>query len=328
MVRFRAPPEAISPHVMSTSPIPTLAERLVRYLKSLERENASPYTVKNYGTDIGQFLDYCAERGVTTLTGLDRELVRDYLAELDDVGYATASIARRVFELRAFGDYLLHASAWAENVFRRIHAPRVPRRLPRYLTLAEIEQLLAAPDRSSPQGQRDVAILETFYAAGVRVSELVGLNLCDVNLNAGELRVIGKGNKERIALIGQPAAAALRAYLHGGRAVLAGARACDALFLNRFGGRLSVRSVSEMVRQAGLAAGIAQTVTPHLLRHTFATHMLDGGANLRVVQELLGHENPVTTQIYAHVSQRRAREVYQQAHPRARDGSGAVGDRP
>lgn len=296
------------------APLDTL---LVQYLKFLERENSSPYTVKNYGTDIGQFLDYCAERAITTLTGLDREVVRDYLAELNDVGYAEASIARRVFELRAFGDYLLHTEVWAENVFRRIHAPRVPRRLPRYLTQAEVTQLLAVPDHVSPQGQRDWAILETLYAAGVRISELVGLSLRDVNLNAGELRVIGKGNKERIALIGQPAVAALRAYLHEGRAALVGKRACDALFLNRFGGRLSVRSVSEMVREAGIAAGIAQTVTPHLLRHTFATHLLDGGANLRVVQELLGHENPVTTQIYAHVSQRRAREVYQKTHPRA-----------
>ncbi len=298
-----------------------LDKLLVQYLKFLERENSSPYTVKNYGTDIGQFLDYCAEHNITTLPGLDREVVRDYLAELNDVGYAEASIARRVFELRAFGDYLLHTEAWTENMFRRIHAPRVPRRLPRYLTQAEIAQLLAVPDHVSPQGQRDWAILETLYAAGVRVSELVGLSLRDVNLNAGELRVIGKGNKERIALLGQPAVAALRAYLHGGRAALMGTRACDALFLNRFGKRLSVRSVSEMVREAGIAAGIAQTVTPHLLRHTFATHLLDGGANLRVVQELLGHENPATTQIYAHVSQRRAREVYQQAHPRAGEGS-------
>ena len=221
-----------------------LDHALIQYLKSLERDNASPYTVKNYGTDIGQFLDYCAERNITTLPGLDREVVRDYLAELNDVGYAEASIARRVFELRAFGDYLLHAKAWEENVFRRIHAPRVPRRLPRYLTLAEVEQLLAVPNRSLPQGQRDAAILETLYAAGVRVSELVGLNLRDVHLNVGELRVIGKGNKERLALLGQPAVAALRVYLSDGRTALVGKRACNALFLNRFGGQLSVRSVS------------------------------------------------------------------------------------
>ncbi|MBN2006346.1 MAG: tyrosine recombinase XerC [Anaerolineae bacterium] len=294
---------------------------LDQYLQFLDRENSSPYTVKNYGTDIGQFLDYCAERHLTQPAQLNRDLVRDYLAELSALDYVKASIARRVFELRAFGDYLLHNQAWDENLFRRIHAPRVPRRLPRYLTYTEVEQLLAIPETTSPQGLRDRAILETLYASGVRVSELIGLNIRDTSLTTRELRVIGKGNKERITLLGQPAVAAIRAYLDVARPALVGRRNTDALFLNRFGNRLSVRSVSEMVRQAGLAAGITQTVTPHLLRHTFATHLLDGGADLRVVQELLGHENVATTQIYANVTQRRAREVYLRAHPRSRKGA-------
>ena len=296
-----------------------LREWLRRYLQALEHDNASPYTVKNYGTDIGQFLDYCQSVGVQTAEGLSRELVRNYLEELDELGYVRASIARRIFELRAFGDYLVQREVWEQNLFRRIYAPRVPRRLPRYLTVEQMEQLLSAPDTSRPKGLRDQAILEVLYASGIRVSELVGLDLPDVNLEAGELRVIGKGDKQRIALLGRPAVRALRAYLRNGRPAQArqGAIPSRAVFLNRFGGRLSARSVDTIVRKAGIQAGLAQTVTPHLLRHTFATHMLDGGADLRVVQELLGHENIATTQIYAHVTQRRIRESYHRAHPRA-----------
>jgi len=259
-----------------------LRSYLERYLKHLESNNASQYTVKNYGTDIGQFLDYCAEQGVTTLSALGRDIVRAYLAELTETGYARASIARRVFELRAMGDYLLHQQLWQENLFRRIYAPRLPQRLPHYLTHEEIDQLLAAPEAASPQGLRDRAILETLYASGMRVSELAKLDLRDVNFSNGEIRVIGKGDKERIVLVGRPALRVLQTYLREGRPSLQGERPSrNALFLNRSGGRLSVRSISEVVRQAGVAAGIAQTVTPHLLRHTFATHLLDGGADLR-----------------------------------------------
>ncbi len=287
------------------------------YLSHLERDNASFYTIKNYGTDIRQFLDYCVEEEINTLTELDRHLIRAYVAELTDVGYARASIARRIFELRAFGDYLLRNKVWEQNIFRRIHAPRLKQRLPRYLSHEEIHRLLAIPNTNSSQGMRNRAILETLYASGVRVSELVGLDLDYVNLHTGELRVVGKGKKERIALIGQPAVRALQAYIEQGRPNQVGKRYTRAVFLNRFGGRLSTRSIDEIVRKAGEAAHITQTVTPHLLRHTFATHLLDGGADLRVVQELLGHKNLATTQIYAHVTQSRAREIYLRAHPRS-----------
>ncbi len=296
----------------------TIRAWLERYLEALERDNASPYTVKNYRIDIGQFIDYSTEHGVHTLAGLQRDLVRDYLEELAEAEYARASIARRVFEMRAFGDYLVRHKAWEQNLFRRIYAPRVPRRLPRYLTVEEMQRLLAVPDSATPQGMRDRAILETLYASGVRVAELAALDVRDVDMGSAEMRVIGKGDKERLVLLGRPAVAALRAYIDVGRpAQLGDRKPTNALFLNRFGGRLSVRSVDEIVRQAGVVAGIDQTVTPHLLRHTFATHMLDGGADLRVVQELLGHENLATTQIYANVTQKRAREIYLRAHPRA-----------
>jgi integrase/recombinase XerC len=292
---------------------------LDRYLGHLEQDNASPYTVKNYGTDIGQFLAYCEERDVRALDQLTREIVRDYLGELDEEGYVRASIARRVFELRAFGDYLKRQEAWKQNLFRRIYAPRVPQKLPRYLTYDEVNRLMHAPDRSTPKGVRDRAILEVLYASGVRVSELSGLDLNDVDLATGELRVIGKGDKERLVLIGRPAVRALRAYLERARPKqIKPGPTPRAVFLNRLGGRLSSRSVDTIVRKAGIAADIQQRVTPHLLRHTFATHMLDGGADLRVVQELLGHENIATTQIYANVTQGRVRQIYDGAHPHGR----------
>lgn len=292
---------------------------LDRYLSYLEQDNASDYTVKNYGTDIGQFLDHCVGEGVTTLDGLNRNLVRTYLEILDEDGYVRASIARRVFELRAFGDYLVRHHGWEQNLFRRIYAPRVPRKLPRYLTIDEVRRLLSVPDTSTVKGLRDRAILEVLYASGVRVSELVALDLRDVDFGVGEMRVIGKGNKERLSLLGRPAVTALKAYIDRGRPEQLGDQAANAIFLNRFGGRLSSRSVDTIVRKSGVAAGIEETVTPHLLRHTFATHMLNGGADLRVVQELLGHDSIASTQIYASITQRRAREIYLKAHPRSDD---------
>jgi site-specific recombinase XerD len=295
-----------------------LDDWLDRYLQFLAYDNASPYTIKNYGTDIGQFLTYCQNCGVSTFEEMDRDIVRAFLTELDDLGHARASLARRVFELHAFGDFLLRHKVWEQNVFRRVYAPRVARKLPRYLSIEDVDLLLQVYTNSTPASIRNKAILEVLYASGIRVSEIAGLNLGDVNLGKGELRVLGKGNKERIALLGHPAVNALGSYLDVARSELVGKQVTNALFLNRFGGRLSTRSIDEIVRKAGKNAGLEQTVTPHLLRHTFATHMLNGGADLRVLQELLGHENLATTQIYASVTQRRVREIYLHSHPRSK----------
>lgn len=292
-----------------------LLQRFLTYLRA--GRNASSYTVKNYGSDIGQFLDYCKERGVNSLEQVDRALLREYLAELDAAGYVKASIARRVAELRSFGDFLVREQVLEHNPFRTVGAPRVPQRLPHCLTVAELEALLAVPDTSTPLGLRDRAIIEVLYAAGLRVGELVGLDLEDVDLAQALVRVVGKGSKERIGLLGRPAVRAVQVYLQAGRPVLLRRRPTDALWLNHRGGRLTVRGVALMVEKAGISAGIRTPVSPHLLRHSFATHLLDGGADLRVVQELLGHARLATTQVYTHVSQSRAREVYMRAHPRA-----------
>jgi len=306
--------------------IKRLLERFLSYLEI--NRNASPYTIKNYGNDIGQFVDHCQAQGVSSLEQVDRSLLRNYLAELDEAGYVKASIARRVSELRSFGDFLVREDVLERNPFRAISAPRVPQRLPQYLTVAEVEMLLAAPDTSTPLGLRNRAIIEVLYAAGLRVSELVGMDVADVDLAQGHVRVTGKGGKERIGLLGKPAMRAVRAYLEGGRPELLGRRSAGALWLNHRGGRLTTRGVAMILSKLSKRAGVRTHVSPHVLRHSFATHLLDGGADLRVVQELLGHANLSTTQIYTHVSQSRAREVYVQAHPRAGASEAELSDLP
>lgn len=292
-----------------------LLERFLIYMQAAK--NASPYTIKNYGNDIGQFLDYCQTREVNVPQQIDRSLLRSYLAELDAGGYVKASIARRVAEMRSFGDFLVREKALERNPFRSISAPRIPKRFPKYLTVAEVEALLAVPDTSTPLGLRDRAIIEVLYGAGLRVSELAALDVADVDTIQAQVRVVGKGKKERVGLLGRQAVRAVRAYLEAGRPALLSKRPTSALWLNHRGGRLTARGVAFILSKAAKQTDIRTPVSPHVLRHTFATHLLDGGADLRVVQELLGHANLSTTQIYTHVSQSRAREVYLRAHPRA-----------
>jgi tyrosine recombinase XerC len=304
--------------------VESLLEVYIKYL--VAERNASPYTVRNYRHEISDFMAYARGQGVSSWDAVTPALLRRWLGYLHDGEYARASIARRVSELRAFYTYLVSRGLLKENPVLAISAPKLPKRLPRPLTQAEIGALLEAPDASTPQGQRDRAMLEVLYAAGIRVSELLALNLTNLDLDHGEVRVLGKGAKERIVLIGEPAVAALRSYLAAGRVALLSSSGVPekgwqrnrALFLNRFGKRLSVSMFTRRLGEYGRAAGIGHQVTPHMLRHTFATHLLDGGADLRSVQELLGHENASTTQIYTHVSQAHLRDTLLGAHPRAR----------
>jgi integrase/recombinase XerC len=297
----------------------TLDGQLDDYVAHLRVEkDASPYTLRNYAQEIGQFFDFLEEEGILSWEGVDRQVLRRYLLWLRKEGYVEASMARKLSELRSFCRYLLQEGQLQRNPFDLVSSPKVPKRLPRYLKPEEVEALLQAPDLSTPLGQRDRAVIELLYAAGVRLSELVSLNLSDLSLDTGQMVVWGKGGKERVVLLGVPAIRALRAYLGDGRAKLRRQRATDALFLNRFGGRLSRRSIGLILDKYSKLAGLWRKVTPHLLRHTFATHMLEGGAGLRVVQELLGHAQPTTTEIYTHVTPSRLREVYLKSHPRAK----------
>ncbi|MCL4230350.1 MAG: tyrosine recombinase [Dehalococcoidia bacterium] len=297
---------------------------LEAYLRELRAVgNRSPYTIRNYRGDIGHFLGWCEERGYDPL-GITRATFRTYLGELREGGMVAASITRRTSTIHGFYRYLLREGATTKDLLYGIALPKRPQRLPKVIDPALIDALLAAPDPSTPQGLRDRAILELLYGGGLRVSEVVALDAGQVSLDYGEAVVRGKGAKERVVVFGRPAIRALESYLYNGRPALA-AGTVGALFLNRFGGRLTVRSVQTMIKRQALAAGIPGDVHPHLLRHSFATHMLDGGADLRVVQDLLGHSSATTTQIYTHVSQARQAEVtaaaWEKIAERALDGA-------
>lgn len=306
---------------------PEMEQQLDGFLRYLGAErSASPHTLANYGREVREFLAFLARQGIGTCSQVDRDVLRSYLAWLGAQGYARGSVARRVAEVRSFGNYLRREGWLAGSPFLWLRAPKQGRRLPDVLSVEETVALLSQPDLRTPQGLRDRTILEVLYAGGLRVSELVGLDLADIDLHRGEVRVLGKGDKERIALLGEPALRWLRAYLAEGRPKLGrAASAGPAVFVNRRGGRLTARSVQTLLQRYSVRAGIDKHITPHVLRHTFATHLLDGGADLRVVQELLGHAQLSTTQVYTHVSRSQVRAVYLRAHPRARSGEDQVG---
>jgi integrase/recombinase XerC len=300
----------------------TMQEIFNRYIQYLEAErNASPYTVRNYKDDLLDFLYFLKKKKIDPLneTKVDRHVLRDYLSELVERGIAKASIARKLSAIRSFYRYLVREEIIPKNPVEQVSSPKLDKRLPSFLTQEEMEKLLGAPDLSTPLGQRDRAFLELLYASGLRVSELVGLTLEQIDLESNEIRVWGKGSKERVVLMGEPAAAALKDYLNQGRVELLGKKKSQALFLNRYGQPLPERSVQRILQQYAKKAGIGKRVHPHMLRHTFATHLLDGGADLRVVQELLGHARLSSTQIYTHVTKGQARKVYLAAHPLARE---------
>jgi integrase/recombinase XerC len=299
-------------------------ERFVDYLEA--ERHASRYTVRNYKSDLIGNLQHGAEKGffqfldhkgVTTLEEVDKTLMREYLGSLVDQRVAKVSLARKLSAIRSFYRYLMREHLLERNPIELIVSPKLDHRLPEFLTIDEINKLINMPDVSTPLGQRDRAIVELFYAAGMRVSELAGLNLGQLDLESREVRVIGKGNKERLVIIGQPAAQAMETYLRQARPKYANKYSGDAVFLNYQGGRLTDRWLQMLLIKYARAAGLLKKVHPHLLRHTFATHLLDGGADLRVVQDLLGHANLATTQIYTHVTQTQARKVYMASHPMA-----------
>jgi integrase/recombinase XerC len=237
---------------------------------------------------------------------------------LQEQGFEKSSVSRKLSAIRSFYNYLVQINLLPVNPILAVSAPKLDKRLPAFLSSDEITRLLDMPGTTTPMGQRDKAILELLYASGLRVSEIAGLNLRNMNLETREILVWGKGSKERMTLVGEPAAAAIDRYLREGRRQLIGNSRSDALFVNRYGRRLSERYIQKMIHKYAVAAGIDKRVFPHMMRHSFATHLLDGGADLRVVQELLGHANLSTTQIYTHVTQSRARKVYLAAHPRAK----------
>jgi integrase/recombinase XerC len=290
--------------------------------------NVSPHTLRAYRTDLEQCLSVMATaRGIRprelTLGMFDVEGVRTFLASLHQRGSSRASAARRLAAVRTFARYLVREELIEADPTAVIGVPRPEQTLPAHLAGPEMERLLDAPDLSTVAGRRDAAILELFYASGLRLSELVGLDLQDVNLAGRVVRVAGKGGKERLVPFNEPAGRALRAMLadHATlpRAAAAGRheRRRDPLFRNLRGGRLTTRSVDRVVRSHALRAGLPASLSPHALRHSFATHLLQAGADLRAIQELLGHSQLSTTQRYTHLDVQHLMDVYRAAHPRA-----------
>jgi site-specific recombinase XerD len=302
----------MTPKAVADAPSEDSARLLDRYLRERgAARNLSAYTLRNYATDLGHFLEVLNAWRVVPLAAKRTDL-RRYLALLmaDDV--APASLTRKVSTIRSFYRWLRSEGFLDTDPFFGVAGPKAPKRLPGVLSPEEVDRMLGAADGHEPADLRDGALLELLYAAGLRVSEIAALDMGELDLREQTVRVHGKGNKERIGVFGQPALRALERYLARGRPLLVASNE-PALFLNRAGGRLTVRSVQSIVRKYAMKAGLPAGAHPHLLRHSFATHLLDGGADLRVVQELLGHESPNTTQIYTHVTEARKREVMEQA---------------
>jgi integrase/recombinase XerC len=323
------------------SPRPALVELKAAFIDHLRHNrNLSPNTVRAYETDLSQLMQHLAARQTRrpselTVEHFDADGVRGYLEDLHERGLNRSSAARHLAALRTFAAYLIRDGHIRDNPTTLIGSPKRAQTLPAHLGTADMEKLLQAPDASTPAGRRDRAILELFYASGLRLSELCDIDLEDLNLGRRTVRVRGKGGKERLVPFNGAAAEALRKMLADHAAWPATARSSgttarparasqrrrDALFLNLRGRRLTTRTVDRIVRQAARAAEIPQSISPHALRHTFATHLLRAGADLRAIQELLGHSQLSTTQRYTHLDVGRLLDVYTQSHPRAKRDS-------
>lgn len=305
-------------------------ERFPLFLRG--QKGLSENTERVYMSDLLSFREYLEKEGLS-IRVMDRNILRGYLAWLATPqkeggrGYERVSVSRKLTVLRSFYLFLVQ-----EGLFRSTPVPsgrsfrlKVAKPLPTFMGHREAERLLDAPDDTTPLGKRDRALLELLYSCGMRLAEIHGMNVGDVNFGQRSVLVRGKGSKEREVLFGQPALEALEDYLNEARPILAEEAAprdaTDAVFLNRYGQRLSRRSIESLVRRYGAAAGARDDIHPHTLRHTFATHMLEGGADLRVIQELLGHSSPQTTQIYTHVTKAEALQAYLSHHPRADEPS-------
>ncbi len=303
-------------------------ESVSSYLRYLRQQMGySEHTIRGYAADLYGMLEYFfpeeGEAATLSLVDLDVRDMRRYLAYLLSGGYARSTIARKLASMRSFWRHLAREGAVVDNVLSYLSSPKIPRRLPGFFYREQVEDILTAPPGDTPEGIRDRCIMETLYSTGMRVGELVQLNVTSVEEREGIVRVQGKGGRERIIPVGEHALRALQRYLQEGRPVLASRNASGAgrgLYLNHRGARLTDRGVRWLVRKHLAASGASGS--PHTFRHSFATHLLDGGADLRSVQMMLGHANLSTTGIYTHVSRATVRRVYDRYHPRSRDQGG------
>src|SRR5919197_1124340 len=301
-----------------------LTSQVERFLDHLAAERGlSPNTLVSYRRDLRRYAEFLMSRGADG-AATEEDTVAAFVASLSAATYGegnhyrASSVARALAAVRSFHRFMVREGEAADDPSAGVVRPRVPRNLPRPLSVDDVLRLIGAPAGATRTDLRDRAILETLYGAGLRISELVSLDVDDLDLEEGSVRVMGKGSKERLVPLGRYARDALRGYLASGRPALASSSSRAALFLNHRGGRLTRRGCAGILRKHVRRAGIKKRVTPHTLRHSFATHLLEGGADVRVVQELLGHASVATTQIYTLVTEQHLREVYFSSHPRAR----------
>jgi len=306
-----------------------LSELIDSYIKALKTQKGySEHTLRNYRSDLEQFLGFLKKKGTgegkterePAIESIDFLTIREYFGNLFGAARRT-TVARKMSAVKSFFSFLEKRGLIRNNAAADLTAPRQEKYIPTYLPVDEMFRLLQRPDRARPLGLRDLAILEVLYSCGLRVSELVGLDIKSIDFDQRLVRVLGKGNKERIVPVGKEAVRAVNRYLESAlplRKKAGGDAGSGPLFINSRGGRLSTRSVANIVKKYGKEGGLMLDISPHALRHTFATHLLDGGADLRSVQELLGHASLSTTQKYTHVSLDKLMEVYDKAHPRSK----------
>jgi len=297
---------------------PTVDEAIQQFLDHLRVERElTPATVEAYGSDLARFAHFASGRTIHPVEAVRSIDILDFLVHLTERKLSARSQARRLVALRQFFRFLKAERIALTDPTEDVDLPRFGRKLPDFLTVDEIDRLLAAPDRRTPRGMRDAAMLETLYATGLRVSELVKLRLRDFNFDAGYLMTFGKGRKERLVPVGESALASVRAYVEQARAAATKARAIDTLFLTHHGRAMTRQGFWKLLGRYAVAAGIRKRISPHKLRHSFATHLVERGADLRAVQAMLGHADIGTTEIYTHVSRGHLRSVYDRFHPRA-----------
>jgi integrase/recombinase XerD len=297
-----------------------MKQQLLIFIQYLSVEKGlAQNTLEAYERDLTQYLTFVEKSGITLLADTKKITIQNYLLQLKKLGRASSSVTRTMVSIRSFYQFLVRERMQELDPTLNMESPRLVKRLPKVLSIQEVENLLEAPETSTPYGMRDKAMLELLYATGIRVSELVNLNAGHVNLGMGFVRCMGKGSKERIIPLGRIAAKWLHTYIQSMRhQLLRETKLDDALFINHLGTRLTRQGFWKIIKKYGIQANILKEITPHTLRHSFATHLLDNGADLRAVQEMLGHADISTTQIYTHVSKTRIKEVYNRTHPRAK----------
>lgn len=294
-----------------------MEENIIKFLKYLKIEkNYSNHTIINYGKDLKIFLNFLEENNINNYKKIDYQLIRKFLEFLYDENYEKKTIARHISSLRSFFKYLIKENIIKENPMILISNPKLDKKLPKYLYSEQIEQILSIPDKTTPLGMRDLTILELLYSTGVRVSELVNIKIEDIDFNERTIKILGKGNKERIVLYSKVLSNYLTDYLEKRNTFNPNH---SYLFINKFGNKLTDRGVRLIIDNILKKGMIDYHISPHMIRHTFATHLLDNGADLKCVQELLGHKNLSTTQIYTHISDEHLRQVYLNTHKRKVD---------